>query len=416
MKKRKFKKFNTYDHNEVAAAKKVVSSGILSNYLGAWGAKFNGGKYVKKFEKKIEKYFKVKHAITVNSWTSGLICAVGALNPKPGDEIITTPWTMSATAMSILHWNCIPVFVDIDEKTFCINPKKIQEKITKKTIAILSVDIGGQSADIQALNSIAKKNDIRVISDSAQAPGSLYKKKFTGTLTDIGGFSLNCHKHIHTGEGGILVTNNKEFSERLRLIRNHGENVNTKKKLRDNPGLIGYNFRLGEIECAIGIEQLKKLKKIIFNRVKIVKKLNQHLSKLKGVIIPTVRKNCTHVYYVYKIRINTDLIGVSRDKIFNELVKLGVPNISNGYGNLHLMRIFKEMKPFNKKFFPWILNGKRAMQRYKINYKSGSCPVSEKLNKNEYIGFEVCSNQLDKKDLDFIILCFKKVWKKLKIE
>ncbi len=232
MLKKRFKRFNTYDFKELNAARNVVSSGILSNYLGVWGERFNGGKYVKKFEKNIEKFFKVKHAVTVNSWTSGLICAVGALNPKPGDEIITTPWTMSATAMSILHWNCIPIFVDIDDKTFCIDPSKIEEKITKKTIAILSVDIGGQSADYEKLNYIAKKHNIKIISDSAQAPGSLYKNRFTGTLTDIGGFSLNCHKHIHTGEGGILVTNNNKIAERLRLLRNHGENVNTKKKIK----------------------------------------------------------------------------------------------------------------------------------------------------------------------------------------
>ncbi len=415
MLKKRFKRFNTYDFKELNAARNVVSSGILSNYLGVWGKRFNGGKYVKKFEKNIEKFFKVKHAVTVNSWTSGLICAVGALNPKPGDEIITTPWTMSATAMSILHWNCIPIFVDIDDKTFCIDPSKIEEKITKKTIAILSVDIGGQSADYEKLNYIAKKHNIKIISDSAQAPGSLYKNRFTGTLTDIGGFSLNCHKHIHTGEGGILVTNNNKIAERLRLLRNHGENVNTKKKLRDNPGMIGYNFRLGEIECAIGIEQLKKLKKIIKGRLKIVNKLNKELSKLKGIVVPSVRKQCTHVYYVYKIRIDRSLTGVSRDKIFSELIKMGIPNISKKYGNLHLLEIFKKMKPFNQKLFPWNLNGKRAVNRYKRNYSHGSCPVSERLNKNEYIGFEVCSNQLDEKELDYIIKSFKKIWKKFNI-
>ena len=161
---KKFKRFNTYDQREVVAANKVIKSGILSQYIGAPGKFFNGGTYVKKFEKRIEKYFGVKKAILVNSWTSGLIAAIGALDVEPGDEIITAPWTMCATApwtmcataTAILHWNCIPVFADIESDTFCIDPQSVEKLITKKTKAILSVDIAGQSADMISLKKIEK--------------------------------------------------------------------------------------------------------------------------------------------------------------------------------------------------------------------------------------------------------------------
>ena len=146
---KKFKKFNTYNYKELNAATKVIKSGNLSQYLGAAGKYFYGGKFVRTFEKKIEKYFGVKRAIVVNSWTSGLIAAVGSLDVEPGDEIITAPWTMCASATAILHWNCIPVFADVEPDTFCIDPASVTKLITKKTKAILSIDIAGQSADME---------------------------------------------------------------------------------------------------------------------------------------------------------------------------------------------------------------------------------------------------------------------------
>lgn len=407
--KKNLKKFNTFDNKEIYAAKKVVKSGILSEFLAKPGEKFFGGKYVKKFEKNFASYFKVKHAISVNSWTSGLICAVGALDPKPGDEIITTPWTMSATAISILHWNCIPVFADIEKDTFCIDYKSIEKKISKKTIAILSVDIGGQSADIKKLNLIAKKYNLKIISDTAQAPGAKYLGEYAGTLTDIGGFSFNYHKHIHTGEGGMLVTNNNQLAKKMKLLRNHAEGAISNKKIKNYFNYRGYNFRLGEIESAIGIEQLKKLKKILKNRNLIVKKLNNSLGKLENLIIPKVRKNCSHVYYVYKIKIKKNNI-VTRDQIFKALVAEGIPNLSKKYGNIHFLPIFQKNLNQNKLPFPWCLN-KRRIKFYKKNYNPGSCAVSEKLNKEEYIGFEICQNELKGKELDLIISAFKKVWK-----
>ncbi len=196
--------YNSIGVEEVKAVEEVVKSGVLSQYLGCWHDDFYGGPKVQEFERECERYFGVKHAITVNSWTSGLIAAVGAIGVEPGDEIIVTPWTMCASATAILHWNAIPIFADIETETFCMDIASVEANITPKTKAIMSVDIFGHSSDMDSLMSLAKKHNLKVISDTAQAPGALYHEKYAGTLADIGGYSLNYHKHIHTGEASTV--------------------------------------------------------------------------------------------------------------------------------------------------------------------------------------------------------------------
>jgi dTDP-4-amino-4,6-dideoxygalactose transaminase len=174
--KKKFKEYNSIGTEELNAVKKVIKSVKLSYFIGG---DLEGGFYVQKFEKYLENFYKVKHAVTVNSWTSGLICAVGALDIDPGDEIITSPWSMCASATSILHWNAIPVFADINKKDFCIDPQSIKDKISKKTKAILAVDIFGRSCQIDEIKKITRGTNIKIITDSAQSPFSFYKNKVT---------------------------------------------------------------------------------------------------------------------------------------------------------------------------------------------------------------------------------------------
>ena len=257
----KFKKYNSLGKEELYAAQKVIKSGNLSGFLGSEGKSFLGGYHVRKFEKYVEKFYKTKHAICVNSWTSGLIAMIGSLDVEPGDEIIVSPWTMCATATAILHWNCIPVFADIDKLNFCISADEVKKKITKKTKAIMLVDIFGLASNIDEIKKVIKGTNIKIISDNAQAPYAHFKNKISGSNTQIGGFSFNYHKHIHSGEGGVVITNSKKLARRVRLIRNHGEAVIKPKENLNN--IIGYNFRLGEIEAAILLHQYRKLKKII---------------------------------------------------------------------------------------------------------------------------------------------------------
>jgi len=403
----KFSRYNSIGAEEVFAAKQVVESGVLSQFLGCWDPDFYGGPKVKEFERACETFFGVKHAITVNSWTSGLIAAVGAIGIEPGDEIIVTPWTMCATATAILHWNAIPVFADIEPDTFCIDPGSVEANITAKTRAIMSVDIFGQSADMDALNCIAKKYNLKIISDTAQSPGAFYGSHYAGTLADIGGYSLNYHKHIHTGEGGILLSNDDQYAERLRLIRNHAEAVVGDKGVDNLSNMIGYNFRLGEIECAIGIEQLKKLKSLVVARQYSAECLSAGLNGLLGLHVPQVRDGSTHAYYMFPLVLDTDLLCITRDRIYSALVAEGVPALSQGYQNLHLLPMYQKQMAYGSKGFPWSSD---VCQRA-VSYSKGICPVAEKLHHETYIGIEMCAYDFSSDDIDLIVTAFHKVWR-----
>lgn len=402
---RKFKEFKTHDIKEQNAALKVLKSGILSDFIANDSEFFYGGKYVKLLEEKFKKYFKSNYAISVNSWTSGLVCAVGSLNIKPGDEIIVSPWTMSATATAILAWGGIPIFSEIDNDTYCLDPNYIVEKISKKTRAIVVTDIFGQSANYKKINLIAKKYSLKVISDTAQAIGSKQNNKYSGTLCDIGGFSLNRHKHIHCGEGGIILTDNKKLAENMFKIRNHGEVVNKDNKFKN---ILGFNFRMNEIEAAISIEQLKKLKKILRKKIQNAKLLSAGLSNLKGLKIPKISKNNTHVYYSFPLQIDENLIKIKKTKILKTLKDEGLP-INGQYVNLLDYKIYRDKKI--KRNFPWNLSKRKKFYSKKDNvYKQ-----IKYLNSKKYMDISFCKYDFEKKDIDLIIGCFHKVWKNLNI-
>ena len=404
-----FNRYNPIGSEEVEAAKAVIESGVLSQFIGAWHEDFYGGPKVKEFERACADYFGVKHAITVNSWTSGLIAAVGAIGIEPGDEVIVTPWTMCASATAILQWNAIPVFADIDPETFNLDPKSVEANITPYTKAIMVVDIFGQSANMEAIMDIARRHNLKVISDTAQAPGALYKGKYAGTLADVGGYSLNYHKHIHTGEGGILVTNDDAIAERLQLIRNHAEAVVAGKGVTNLSNMIGYNFRLGEIECAIGIEQLKKLGGYVASRQQVAAKLNAGLSGLAGLRTPVIQQDCTHAYYVYPMVLDVDQLGISRARIVEALQAEGITGLGASYQNVHLLPIFQQKIAYGSQGFPW----NSDICHREVSYAKGICPVAEDMNDRRYMGYAMCLNDLSDTDVDLIVTAFQKVWRNL---
>ena len=378
-----FPVYNQFGPEEVEAARKVVATGMLSDYVGRHGKGFHGGKYVQEFERMWADHHQVKHAITFNTATTGLISALGAIGICPGDEILVIGYSMCISATAPLFYDAIPVFVDLEDDFYSMDPKSIEAKITNRTKAILPVDLFGQSSDMATINAIAKKYDLKVISDAAHVPGCRYLDGYAGTFGDIGVYSLNQHKIIHCGEGGVAVTNDDDLALRLKLIRNHGEAVVEEMNYPNLNNMLGSNYRLGEVEAAIAIEQLKKLPKLVQGRRDLANYLTDRLEKMPFLQPPRVRGNAEHVYYLYPIRYFAEETGLSRAKFADNIRALGIPlyRLAEGYIKpLYLEPIFQQKEKL-KNGFPFNL----CQNKESIRYEAGICPTTERLYNNEMI-------------------------------
>lgn len=400
-----FTKYNSIGIEEEEAVKAVIRTGTLSRFLGCWDADFYGGDRVLQFEKAWADYFRVKHAMTVNSNTSGLMAAVGALGVEPGDEVIVSPWTMSASATAILVWNAIPVFADIEDDTFNLDPDSIERNISSRTKGIMVSDIFGHAADMDEIMKIAESHNLVVIEDCAQAPGAIYRGRYAGTIAHVGVFSLNYHKHIHTGEGGICVTNDPALAERIQLVRNHAEAVVEDKGVTNISNMIGFNFRMTEIEAAIGNEQLKKLGPLIKSRIRAADRLTAGLGHLKGLRVPIVRTACSHVYYVYPLVYDQDETGVPRNVVVKALRAEGIP-IYEGYANLHLLPMYQKKIAYGMKGFPWTA----PFYEGNVSYEKGICPVAEALHSRSFLQIGMCAYTFVDDEIDLMVNAFQKVW------
>lgn len=400
---------NTIGKEEITAVNEVLQSGELSRFIGAWHEDFYGGRQIKHFEAAWKDFFAVEHAVSVNSATSGLIAALGAIDLNPGDEVIVSPWTMSASATAILVWNAIPVFADIDKQTFNLDPDSIEKNLSPYTKAIVVPSIFGHAADFKAIMKIAKDHNLMVVEDAAQSPGAKYADKYVGTLGDIGVFSLNYHKHIHCGEGGVCVTNNPNLAEKLQLIRNHAEAVVEKKNVSSLVNMLGFNFRLGEMEAAIGIEQLKKLPMIAKEKTQIGLKLIEKLKGLPFLEMPTIKQECTHVFYVFPMLIDVNALGVSRELLCQALTAEGIPGLSGGYVNAHLLPMYQTKTVYGNKHFPW----SNAICQREIHYHKGICPIAEHYHDTMMMKFLFSMYEIRDAELNQIVEAFYKVWDNL---
>ena len=378
---KKFKRYNPIGKEEMLAVQKVMRTGLLSDFLGKHDAKFLGGPYVRQLESAWARYHGVSHAVSFNSATSALVAAMGAAELLPGDEVIVMPFSMCISATAPLFYDAIPVFVDIEDDYFCMDVTKIESLITPRTKAILSVDLFGQSADMVAINAIAKKHRLQVICDTSHAPGCRYNGGFAGTFGNVGIYSLNQHKIIHCGEGGIAVTNDAELALRLQLIRNHAEAVVGDMQYRNYVNMLGGNYRMTELHAAIAIEQLKKLKRLNRQRIDLANYLTERLSKLDFLMTPKVRPGGEHVFYSYPLRYLAARTGIDREHYLSNVRSLGIPlhRLASGYIKpLYLEPIFAEKDKF-RGGFPYSLLPKNE----RPVYEKGLCPVTERLYEDE---------------------------------
>jgi len=416
---RPFPAYKVIGEEEKQAAIRVIDSGVLSRFLGAWHADFFGGPEVQAFEKEWAEMCQVRYAVSVNSCTSGLYAAVGAAGVGPGDEVIVSPYTMAASATAALIFNGVPVFADIDPQTYCLSAETIRPKITPHTKAIIVVHIFGQPADMDPIMALAREHNLVVIEDCAQAPYALYKGRSVGGLGHMGVFSLNYHKHIHTGEGGVVTTDNERYAERVQLIRNHAEAVVEKKSVADLVNMVGFNFRLGEIEAAIGREQLKKGRALIECRKQNIAYLEHRLQGLPGLTMPRVGAAGDHVYYVHVFDYDAAITGVPRERIVQALkAELPVTELREGEGPLmgmgyvkplYLLPMFQARIAYGPSGYPF----NSPLYKGEVDYRKGSCPNVETAHFERVITHEMMRPGMAEADLDDVAAAFHKVWRAL---
>lgn len=277
------------------------------------------GSKTKELEERFAAFCETKYAVAVSNGTAALHTALLAAGIGFGDEVITTPFTFIATVNAILMVGARPVFVDIDEYTFNIDPEEIAKKINRKTKAIIAVDLYGQPADFYAINRIAEKFGLRVIEDAAQAVNATYLTKKTGNLGDIGCFSFYATKNLMSGEGGMITTNDKKIYEQAKLLRHHGQS----EKVRYQYNCLGFNYRMTDIQSALALSQLDRIDELTLKRQKIAGIYNEAFGKIPGLIIPMVAKEATHVYHQYTLRVTKDF-RMSRDELKEYLQRNGI--------------------------------------------------------------------------------------------
>ena len=378
----------------------VLDSGNLSTFIASPGENFLGGKKIKEFEHKFAEYIGTRFAVAFNSASSALHAAVVATEVNPGEEVIVPPTTFTSTATSSLMNNAIPVFVDVKSDTYCMDPSKLENVKTSLSRAIIPVHLFGQACDMDEIMSFAKKNNLKVIEDCAQAPGATYKGKTLGTIGDCGIFSFQESKNLTTGEGGMLVTDNEEIAKISQMVRNHGEVVVSELKERSYKSeFLGYGYRMTEIEAAIGIAQLSKLDKLNDERIKLGTYLSTEINKIDG-LEHVKYDHVKHVYWMFGFTFDEEKIGVTRN-IFCEALKAeGIPCFAGYVKPLYLSPLYLEKRAF-------------AFKHYTGNviYKKGICPTAESLHESKLVNMIISRPPSTLTDMKDIVDAIQKIIK-----
>jgi len=339
------------DEKDIEAVTKTLKSDYLTT-----------GPKIKEFEDKFADYVDAKYAVAIANGTAALHAATYAAGITEGDEVITTPITFAATANSVLYQDAIPIFADIDPKTYNINPESIKAKITDKTKAIIPVHYTGQPCEMDKIKEIANENDLIIIEDGAHAVGATYKKQKVGSIGDMTTFSFHPVKNMTTGEGGMITTDSKDLYDKLMKFRTHGITKDQSVYINSSDGPwyheqqeLGYNYRITDIQAALGITQLEKLDDFLARRRGIVNRYNNEFKDVDGLIIPEQLENTNSAWHIYVLQLELEKLTSDRKEIFEALreKKMGV--------NVHYIPVY---------FHPYYQS---------LGYKKGICPKAERL-------------------------------------
>ncbi|MDO8480289.1 MAG: DegT/DnrJ/EryC1/StrS family aminotransferase [Nanoarchaeota archaeon] len=350
---------------EKTAVMRVLDSGLLAQ-----------GKEVEELERQFRGATSSPNAVAFSNGTSALHGALHCLGIKPGDEVITVPFTFIATPNSIRMCGAKPVFVDVGDD-FLMNPALVEQAITSKTKAILPVHLYGQPCDMDALRSIAERHKLVIVEDAAQAIGAAYRKKPVGSLGDAAAFSLYATKNIMSGEGGMVTTPRADVADWCRRFRSHGQ------RNRYEYSELGYNYRMTDMQAAIGVEQIKRLAEITEARQTNARALLKGLAGIKGILLPSVHEGRTHVFHQFTIRVTPDF-HLSRDALQQKLLEQGIGTGVYYPQALHLSPAFRE-----------------------LGYHTGDFPVSERLSR-EVLSLP-CHPHLTSAEIQTIIEAFHHV-------
>ncbi len=360
---------------EKKAVLEVLDSGVIVS-----------GKKVKEFEEKFAQFCGVKHAIAINNGTAALHASLYAIGIRPGDEVITSPFTFVATANCILMMGAKPVFADVEEDTFNLDPESVKQKITPRTKAILPVDLYGHIYNYSAIKNIAEEHHLFIVEDACQAVNAELNGIKAGNFGDIAAFSFYATKNITTGEGGMITTNNDQYAEMARRFRHHGQSEQTRYEYHD----LGYNYRMTDLQAAIGLEQLRKVEGFTQKRIENAQHLTNGLKNVPGIKLPVCKTEARHVYHQYTIKVDSS----KRDLLNANLKEKGI-NCGVYYPKpLHLFPCFSKLG-YRKSDFP---------VAEKLSHQVLSLPVHPALTKEE-LDHIIASIHEFKCELPVVVLC-----------
>lgn len=382
----------------------VLDSGIVAG---------GSAPQVTALEKEWAQYVGTKHCLTACSGTACLHMSLAAMGVGPGDEVITAAFTFLASASCALHQNAIPIFVDIDPKTYCMDPSKIEAAITERTKAIIPVHIHGCPADMDAIIPIAKKHNLAIIEDACQAHGAVYKGKNVGTMGDVGCFSLNNLKNLCGGEGGLLVTNDPDVIEKATLIRCFGDEVDEESHRRKyNASILGYMYRNQELPAALARAQLMHLDEVNDIRIANANYLTQEIGKIPGVIPPYCPPDCKHTYWMYNVRFDPKAAGVDASPVkFRMAIEKALYKEGMLIGQWQTMPVpqqdlFQSKLGYGGTGFPWSINEAKGV---KYDYNVSQYPVANMLCET-YTAVHGFAAPNGKKEMDLFVQAFNKVF------